>query len=411
MRSLLTSTFIVLATLAAGQENLLIDGQNIFEGTTKNWMITANGWADHGSNAITNTFVNRFLYGGYISEDNKSAVAEGLTTRNSFGADGGGNIALTHIRNSKPWAFQVGYGFTQVQRIDFDKALFRLIFYGNAELGEDVVNIDNSESQSQGFHKAFFGLVDTKTGSSVKIGIYAGQNFNQTELAESTLQTAYESSNGFTYPSSIAIETSGFTETNGNNRNGLFSTGYGVGIDANINKKFSFGTVGVGVQDFGLMYWTDLETRSSDGLTQFDGFEIDFDGNGIRIGSTDNFTDSLFNIQTDSRSQTELLPWRLSATFISKAEKDLFTSAHIAVRPSVFAIPHLTIALNYKLKENSFLWVSGSAGGPEIFGLGLGAQIKVLDDTFVTVSSRHATGWISSDGLARSVHFQIIQRI
>jgi hypothetical protein len=410
-KAILNVTFLMFVVSSFAQENLLLDGKPIFENTTKNWFVSLNGWSDHGSNAITNTFVNRFLFGGHISNEEKLKVAEGLENKNTFGADAGGNIALIYRRDEKPWAYQMGYGYTQIQRIDFEEAIFRLIFYGNAELGDETVRINSSESQSQGFHKAFFGLVDTKTGSSLRIGIYAGENFNQTELGNSTLRTSFESTQGFSYPSSIAIETAGFSETSGNMGSGLFSTGYGVGIDANINRKFGFGTVSLGVQDFGFMYWSDLEKRSSEGITTFDGFEIDFDGNGIQIGSSDSFTDSLFNIQTETRSQTELLPWRLSATYISKAEKDVFTSVHLVVRPSVFALPHFTFALNYKLKESSFVWISGSAGGPEIFGIGIGAQVNLLDNTFVTVSSKHVSGWIAPNGLARSLQFQIVQRI
>ncbi len=361
-------------------------------------------------NSINRAFLQKVYFGGEIDTDLKDDILNRKVERNLYRSDFGSNLNFTLLRATARYGISFNYGIGNYVSSKFSDDLFELTFYGNSRFGNKPAKIGESYFRSISFQKFGIGAVDQKTGSYFNINIYDGLNYRSYVTENASLQNDFQEFQGSAYINSIMLTTDNYTSQVSSNYSGLFSQALGLGIDVSYNYRFSKGLLIFGIEDFGFMNWKDLDTRDSSGTFEFSGFEYDLSDGNFENGFFPSLPDSIFP-NLDQESKTFLLPGRLSATFITNSEGRFFTILGVQYRYGLGLYPSADASVNLRFGKKSSVWGSLNLGGFGIIDAGIGAQIYILEKSYLTIGSRHLSGIINPNGRAGSIYLQYTIRL
>lgn len=214
------------------------------------------------SEALNNSFSNKFIYGGFINEELKLQSLNKKKEDNLLEAMAHGQLSYTSALKNK-WFWGVNYQYNQMAYAQYNKDLFELIFMGNQHLPK--ADIQNTSFFNLAFHSlAFaFGRVHQKNQHHLQWelspSLLIANQYNKSEFQNSTLLT---SENG------EAIQFTGFyNQSSGQN-------GTGAALNARVYYQNKNLALQLNAQNIGVIRST-LDYESFEGAFTFEGVEVD----------------------------------------------------------------------------------------------------------------------------------------
>lgn len=241
--------------------------------------ISVNGEFELGSSAIQNSFINKYIYGGYIDQNMKDAADKKMKLYNVFGTNINYDVSAFFGRNPK-YSYLIGYKDQQIVNATFTKDLYELAYYGNQPYLGQTKSFAGSNLNSLRFQELKLGFIWHKIDTTAKIGasvsILRGQQLFYIKANDnSSLYTNYNGTE-LLFNSNFSMALGDTT----NRKNPLAFSGIGASADIFFETpyKSSIGrssVLTVNVNNLGFLHWFDQSIQySSDSTFRFSGYHI-----------------------------------------------------------------------------------------------------------------------------------------
>lgn len=299
MRRIQIIFFILLVANHLSAQNFL--PEVIRTDTSKPMIIRLNYGLSYHSQNLPNSFMNYFIQGGKISNDEKGEVSDGLKSSNSLG----GEQIITarymdfssHPFKDKNWGFFINLEHHNHFGAVFSKNLFDLAFYGNGPYTGQHLDISGFEVNQLSFQKLGVGIADSRSGSEVSVSVVKGQQFSYGNFTKADFYTDDSTANiTFEYSSTIA-------RSNPDEKKFSAFNGAGVGVDFIWNFKVLRDTIlptftrwQLRVMNAGFITWNSAtQVHQKDSVVNYTGFEITsfFQPQEDLIGGNTTFQDTI----------------------------------------------------------------------------------------------------------------------
>lgn len=291
MKTLLL-TFSILAVGHGFSQDLT----PVFEDTTlEGSMVKLTSFNYYASNAFTNEFTDKFLFGGEVTREIKDRVTDNLGRVNSLGGEIEQRIdfyagTLTPLRN-KNYGMHFSISDNHLISSNMSSDLYTTIMYGNADNLNDTMDFSFSHFQYLHYQKFGIGLFDKRTLSSVQLNYVAGANAIEGRLSNSWMYSAQDS---------ITLMLQGAGDATEDFSPYFGFQGHGFAVDLNYNflfdtKKGNPQIINLKINNIGLIAWNKTSRRYSvDSTVTYSGFDIqDFINQPEGSSNNYNFQDTL----------------------------------------------------------------------------------------------------------------------
>jgi len=408
MRYLLLILFFLFAGRLLSQSYFLQDGSLAYDSLTSG-LINLGAMRVDQSNSITRELLSKIAFGGHISDDAKTNVQGNLDRQNFYGGETSATLSYTWFETRKNHGWSISYDYKNLNSLEFTNDFYTLILFGNSEFRDVPARLGASRLKIFNYQSLSLGWIDKKTGSNIQFGIYDNRSFSELDLSESTLSTVYNSDGDFSFAEEINLRAGSYSSSFSSGSS-LFSSGIGFGFSGEYSFKIDQSQFIIGVEDLGTMYMNNLEKSDTSGVFEFSGFNWN-------IGDESPLND-VFNSLEDSLSPSVkevdkwiMLPALFKLTYISPNFGSFYLRADGAYRIQMNLKPELGIAFNYRLRDNSAVWIRPAFGGFSDFSLGAGTQLNLFENTLIQVGANHLFGILSREGRASSLYLNLVHRL
>lgn len=249
-----------------------------FEKTQRS--VSFNSEYELGSTGMRNSFLNKFIYGGYIDDDTKKASGKNMRQLNVLGANFNYDLSAFFGR-SKKYSYLIGFKDQRIFNSTYTKDLYELTFYGNNPYLGETKNLSNSSINSLRFQELKLGFIWHKIDTTAKVGVsislLKGQSLFYIKAKEgSSLYTNHDGTE-LIFDSKFIMALSDTC----NSQNPFVFNGVGASADiffeTPYKSKIGKGSVlTVNANNIGFLHWFDNSVQySSDSVFKFDGYHID----------------------------------------------------------------------------------------------------------------------------------------
>jgi hypothetical protein len=295
-------SFLMLNAVSAQFNN------DFFNDSTKRISVSFGANYTYGSEAVNTSFLNKFLFGGKIEQNEKDDVYKNLNSINTIGQDVNYqlNVEIPVDTLFNKTNLSLLFGFEYVEHFDaqFTEDLFKFTFDGNKQFAGQKAEINNTIFNFFEYQQFNFGLISTQTKNNkvakegVIISLIKGQNHQAIVVPEGSIFTEQDGKElivdiNYTYNSS---DTS--------NTNLLAFNGLGISTDLFTDFILKNGDkVHLAVNDLGFIYFNKSSLEyATDSTFYYDGIQVD---NVFSLNDTvlsDISRDSLINNISDVKS-------------------------------------------------------------------------------------------------------------
>ena len=369
------------------------------------------GVADFGSTSIENAFLNRFIFGGEISEEIKDRTWGKQRPINRLGADLHGELEFrnysSNLLKKDKYGWLIKGGYYNFAGLLYADDLFGLTFYGNERYLGESIDFSGTRGTGWAFQKIGFGIIDKKSKSNISLNAYSVSNYADLGVTTGSL---FQSENG----DSLAFRYDGFAEfkTPGNG-----SRGWGIGLDADIRipvqlAKEQTAYIQFLVRNVGVAYMPEIKKYEADSLFIFEGLTFDqLFGDASVIDSSFSILDTL-NVDSKTFAALKFLPAFIQ---VGKIVDDLSTKkiqSFFGARlyPSLVLVPQIYAGLQYKPVDWCAIGANASYGGYSTFRFGLYASFKAQDFN-LGLASENLVGLLSQRGMGNSLMVRLSWRL
>lgn len=378
----LSLCFLLLCGLSALGQRLLLMGADTTYLDQVGWVSFA-GQGEISSSALTNQFMGKLAFGGFIGDPTKKEVAEHLEEQNRLGATLDLGIQYRSFGDTlfglSDWGLDLALENHSHGAALFAENTFDVLFNGNAAYAGERLELDRNAVRLMQFQKLGFGLFHRKHFSGLRLSVVNGQFLQDALVDEAYLYTsALGDTVALTYQGTyIQSDPDHLTLGSGN--------GIGLALDAVFNVPFEDGGgyFSLALNNLGHVWWSEAtKTYSAD--TSFTWIGVNFnDVSTLNNIGLPNFSDTLHYTQETGRRQT-WLPASVRASVMRSWSDQAFWEAAITVRPDGIHLPLVEVGYGY-MPNNSTLWrFTGRAGGYGMPGLGLALE-KRMGATYLEV--------------------------
>jgi len=244
--------------------------------TTIRWAGGVFANYDVGSNAITNSFINKFYSGQFIDSTQKSRVRNKLNNNNRLGGDVNGGIfylqKLDSSAHHKNVSWFVSAKSRQHLNMAFSRDLFNVAFYGNDGYKGQTADFSGFNMSLVQYQQFQAGLCSDRFG--VGLSVYNGQQFMMLQAKTATMYTS-TFGDYIDFKTSYNMITSDQAHTNPGAMNGI---GTGLDFYARMPLQLENGQKGdlfIQLADFGFIHWNAQTNHYKNDTTfHFDGFVV-----------------------------------------------------------------------------------------------------------------------------------------
>ena len=319
---------LILLTLFSSAQN------NFFKPDTIINQLIINSIGGIASSSITQNFMNKFIFPGFINKELKDEVSSNMNAQNLFG----GELSTDLHFYLKPGSLTengfwgIGFGNNSESNLKFTRDLFNLTFYGNQPYAGEKLDFNKTSFNLLSYSYLDFTLGKTykKDNSTrsywIDLGVVLGHNYMKYDLPTADL----------------------FTENNGNYLDFSISNGEvsiidklnngfikGFGGKINLNHSYTSEKTNLIIQakNIGVIHWNSLTTYNLDTTFRFEGIEV---GNIFELSDSVIKEVNILDTLVDSRktSSFALLPIDLNVYYKRKLGK---SSIDILLRHRLFA--------------------------------------------------------------------------
>lgn len=345
----------------------------------RNHEIVLKGNIGYAASNIEKAILSTFYRGGFIDSDTKDASLNKHKAINRVGLDASAEFTYINYKNrilkNKPWGFLVKGGYFNFGGAVYAKDLFALGFYGNANYVGDTMEMSGSSAGFTAFQKVGFGLIDSKTKSSISFNVYnISQRFN---AGFRTLELAQNDAGD-----EVSLAMDGEVYTSNSNK---FNQGIGFGLDVDYKLQFEWkegktAFVQFLAQNIGFAYLNEKQKLYQvDTTFNYTGFTFsDLIGENAIIQDSINILDTL-GVDSRLENRTILLPGFLQVSKIVDGMSSSKLQSFFGVRlyPSLIYSPYIFAGLNYRPITPLNIGLSASYGGFAKFQAGMYATYQI----------------------------------
>lgn len=371
--------------------------------------ICSNISIDAGSNGMSNSLANKFIWGGYINPKIKKQSSQHLNKQNNLGINLNYNLCAFYKGNEK-FDYLIGIKNQEIINSTYSQDLFNLIFYGNQSYKNKSADLGNCNFNSIKFQEIKFGAMMHKVDSIGKIGVSV--SFIKGEqlfyINTNKLSNLFTSGDGseIIFNSNFNMAVSDATNTNLISFNGIgasadvfFETLY----KSKLGKK---SILTVSANNIGFIHWNNKSIQySSDSILHFKGYKVN-NLNDLKDSTLNRLNkDSLLRNLSNERYQGFNMNIPTNLILINKIYfgKELFAlSTGFRYIFNANYKPYLFIEPEYKLKNITFSIHTGY-GGYSRFNVGA-SIIWNTKNWFLKLGSNSLQGFI----LPKSVFAQAL---
>lgn len=403
----LTILFIALSFLSRSQYLLPIQ----YDTLVYKYEAILSGVADYGSTSVENAFMNRFLFGGDISEEVKDRTWDKHNPINRIGAD---LQAEAEFRNynanlfgKEKYGWLLKGGYYNYAGLLYSQDLFGMTFYGNERYLGESIDFSGTRGSGWSFQKIGFGIIDKKSKSNLTLNAFSVSNYGNVGVSNGAL---FQSEAG----DSLALLYDGYTEfkTPGNN-----SRGWGLGLDADIRipvqlAKEQTAYIQFLVKNVGVAYMPEIKRYEADSLFIFEGFSFEqLFGEATVIDSSFSMLDTL-NIGSKTFSAFKFLPAFLQVGKVvdELSPKKIQSFFGARMYPSLVLVPQIYAGLQYKPVKWAALGLNASYGGYSTFRFGMYTSFVAKNFNF-GLATENLIGLLSSKGMGNSLMVRLSWKI
>ena len=308
--------YILFLTLSAfALDSFSQEPQTVFEDTIndKN-VIKITSFNYYSSNHFNNALVDKFLFGGNISQELKDVNEARLGGINSIGGEMEQRIDSYSPNinpfNKEKYGLMLSFSDNHFFSANISSDIYRTAMYGNANYIGDTMDLSYMHMQYQHYQKFSAGFYDKKTMSSIQVSFVTGSraaNFhtaNSFLLSHDDLDTV-----------ELQLRGQGFS-TNNFSPYWAFQ-GNGFSIDLNYNfmfqsKQGNRQLINLRINNVGAIFWNkNSYDYYVDSTSTYTGFDVQNFLNQDSIADNYNFVDTLGVIQS-MRRYTDILPIELA---------------------------------------------------------------------------------------------------
>ena len=275
-------TLLISLIVICSQAHLFAQNSiDFFPDTAQHLNVSIGGGYTYGSSVMNNQFLNKFIFGGEITREDKDHVYEKLTGNNRLGGDFNYQLNTEIPIDSffKRSNVSLVFGIENTEHIDgeFSSDLFKFTFDGNKQFAGESLDLAGTNYTYYKYQKVNFGLVKYRyydgiiAKEGVTVSIIKGEEHKAITVPKGSIFTEQlgreiDVDLNYLYNSSDT-ENKGF---------GAFN-GYGVSTDLFTEIILKNGDkIFLGVEDLGFIHWNKNSIQiEADSTFHFEGVEVD----------------------------------------------------------------------------------------------------------------------------------------
>lgn len=379
--------------------------------------ICSNISFDAGSNGMSNSLANKFIWGGYISPTIKKQSSQHLNKQNNLGINLNYNLCSFYKGNEK-FDYLIGIKNQEIINSSYSQDLFNLIFYGNQSYKNKFADLGNCNLNYIKFQEIKFGVLMHKVDSIRKIGVTV--SFIKGEqlfyINTNKLSNLFTSGDG-----SEIIFNSNFNMAVSDATNNNLISFNGIGASADVlfetlykSKLGKKSILTINANNIGFIHWNNKSIQySSDSSLNLKGY---------KVNNINDLKDSTLN-RLNKDSLLRNLSNKRYEGFNTNIPVNLILINKIYFGQELFALssgfryifnanykPYLFIEPEYKLKNIIFSIHTGY-GGYNRFNIGA-SIIWNTENWFLKVGSNSLQGFILPKSVfAQALYFSFAKKI
>jgi len=241
--------------------------------------VSINSEFDLGSNAMTNEFINKFIFGGYIDNGLKDKIFNKMKGYNVAGGTVNLDIS-TFFGRSPKYSFLIGVKDQELFNATFTQDFFGMAFYGNKKYLGQTANFSGTNINALRFQELKFGIIWHQVDTTAKIGaslsIVKGEQLFYIKANQNSSLTTNADGTDLTFVSNFNMALSDSTLR----RNIMGMNGIGASADIFFETPYK-SNIGIGsvltvnANNIGFIHWFDNSVQySSDSTFHFDGYHV-----------------------------------------------------------------------------------------------------------------------------------------
>ena len=370
------------------------------------------GSAFIGSTGIRNEIMDRFIFGGEITESMKDRSLSSKATSYRMGA--GTHVELTYrneqaaLFGNDKWGYLIKAGADYLGAIRTNKSIFGMLLKGNASYLGESISLNGTQFNFIGFQKIGFGLIHKKTHANIGLNYYNISDFAQGKISSGYLTNAPNAD-------SISLATKGnFQYSNAS----FFTKGFGFGMDGalylQINEEgHSPAILQLKVSNLGFACVSQkVQHADLDIDLHFKGFnfqELLSDQSALR--DKDLLLDTI-GVQTSTKTSYVMLPALIEIGKIVDQMNSKRLQAFYGVRfyPTLANLPLIYGGAEYRIGKHLHLGAHASYGGFTQFSGGM--YLHYEGSKFnAGIGSENIVGMIYQKGFGQSVQCKLNLRL
>lgn len=366
--------------------------------------ITVDAAFNYAANSIEKSFVQKIYNSNFLDTDAKTHALNKLNSQNNLAGGWFDINAKANFKSKfKNLSYYIGFSNHNYADLKFDKDLFKIIFFGNADMEGQHAEMNQQGFQLLKFQQLKFGITKSWLSQIQIQGISAGLAINN---GQQLLSFQSSGADFFTHPNAEQLDLQLKLSMNRSDTlRSSFGTENGLGISGDFYYFFRDckNFFSVSVNDFGFIKWNKFSQQySKDTLISFEGIEIKniFNLNGENVQTISG--DSLNNEFVYARNQNSFLKMIPSKVAINYVR--FFLKNKISLSAEISKYLFLSSAITYIFapayhvqfkKSDLHLSVIASYGGYSKFDLGGAISANFNSKFFFEIKSEHLYSLLS----------------
>ena len=228
------------------------------------------------ANGLTNDFIRQYYIGNFLDTELKTKNLDRLKTRNNLlGYNWTIQLLLNIPSKRKGLSYFASFGNYNYNEICYDKNFYQLMFFGNKELVDQDVPLDNQSYKLLKFQQIKGGIVKTwfKQNKvnvlSAGLGINNGQALLSYDIPQASFFTQ-DNAEYITLDMQMNMQRSDTLSSKFGAENGL-----GLSVDLSFYHRDANNSFEISLENLGFITWNKYsQSYKKDTLINFDGFEI-----------------------------------------------------------------------------------------------------------------------------------------
>lgn len=349
------------------------------------------------STALPVEMTNKFIYGGFITDEMKNNGLNKHGNNNFVGIDAGSSIQYLSETGKKLGIKNGFWGVSLATNVlsynNYSSDLFNLVFFGNEPTAGTSLNFDNNNFETQWYHELSFttGAVFENIGNgklqvSINPGFLGGVKYQSIRFEQASLLTE-------TTGASIDASFKGNYTASDTSHSGASPLALGGKFDLNLVYETDNSKIGFSVEDFGWIGWNTTINYELDSSFTFNGFAVD---------DVFNIQDTLLNVASlqDSllsntpQKMTKQLPTAFKLYFEHTFKEKIIWKNWVQYRIVSNYIPFLMTQINYQL-DNFTAGASAAYGGYGGFQAGIALSYD-LEAIKIDVGTTNVIGFFGA---------------